>query len=228
MNTNYQKPRTTKYFYPSSRWILYIQGRRNLSSRPSRSKKSRFHFLLVDFLNNETDLREVVDNSVPVCVGIVTLYIRLGEALGRVSPRSSSPSCDCRLEWRSHCSRTRRACHGGTSLAMDQRASCHGSFRISLLGVARTFEGGKGDRRRNCSNNCSRASCSKSARAAAFQRRSRSLNTFFFLSRRWRNSLLLFLSSRNGFSFFAFVTLPELNLSLGFIFGRFASQPVIC
>lgn len=40
---------------------------------------------------------------------------------------------------------------------MDHRASCHGSFRISLLGVARTFEGGKGDRRRDCSNNCSQA-----------------------------------------------------------------------
>lgn len=48
-------------------------------------------------------------------------------------------------------------CYGGTSLAMDHRASCHGSFRISLLGVARTFDGGKGDRRRDCSNNCSQA-----------------------------------------------------------------------
>lgn len=80
------------------------------------------------------------------------LYIRLGEALGCVA-HASSPSCDCRLEWLSHCSRI-RVCYGGTSLAMHHRASRHGSFRISLLGVARAFEGGKGDRRRDCSNNC--------------------------------------------------------------------------
>lgn len=62
------------------------------------------------------------------------LYIRLGEALGCVA-HASSPSCDCRLEWLSHCSRI-RVCYGGTSLAMHHRASRHGSFRISLLGVA--------------------------------------------------------------------------------------------
>lgn len=93
-------------------------------------------------------------------------------------------------------------CYGGTSLAMDHRASCHGSFRISLLGVARTFEGGKGDRRRDCSNNCSQAEA-KSFKGGGFNCEGRSKGDHLFLG-----IISLLLEKIAAFSSRLLITIP--------------------